>query len=134
MSSVLREPRELFAEKVPQNRPHASFTKTCKVQQKTAKLVSLKHWLFLLSVSLTSFSSFCYRGVVGICHCGLRSAILSELDPSPEFYNSQSSLRIQPSPRWDEGKMMVIRKSAFPQGAREKRNCHCERSVAIPLY
>ena len=68
MSRVLREPRELFAEKVPQNRPHASFTKTCKVQQKTAKLVSLKHWLFLLSVSLTSFSSFCYRGVVGICH------------------------------------------------------------------
>ena len=69
MSRVLREPRELFAEKVPQNRPHASFTKTCKVQQKTAKLVSLKHWLFLLSVSLTSFSSFCYRGVVGNCHC-----------------------------------------------------------------
>ena len=101
MSRVLREPRELFAEKVPQNRPHASFTKTCKVQQKTAKLVSLKHWLFLLSVSLTSFSSFCYRGVVGICHreagaeTSCHRALVarscrnwtphSTLNPSPEF-------------------------------------------------
>ena len=68
MSRVLREPRELFTKKVPQNRPHASFTKLVKFNKKTAKLVSLKHWLFLLSVSLTSFSSFCYCGVLGICH------------------------------------------------------------------
>ena len=128
MSRVLREPRELFAEKVPQNRPHTSFTKTCKVQQKTAKLVSLKHWLFLLSVSLTSFSSFCYRGVVGICHRALvaRSCRNWTPHPSPVLYllhahrvshkllcNNMLNLfaiRTHYVPS--------VRKSALPQGAR----------------